>query len=291
MVAELAEEAETRLGELGHPLAHGHAHVAEPRRVLAQLVAAELRQRPALRVQVRAERVQLLVAARHDVLQHQRAAVVDLGVDLAELAGGADLEHVPAEPGLERQRLDRLEDAREADLLHAALEVGRGVDEHRLGRVHAGAPGRLHLGALVVQPLHGLPARERDEVVRVEAVGVPGDRPDVLVVRREEDALAREAPAEVFEERDEGLLVLRRVRADHAGGKPGAQPDGARVRVQREQRHAFGREVAQDVEAVRPGDLEDERRMALFGELENRVEAHVRPFRVRRRAPGRRPRA
>ena len=45
------------------------------------------------------------------------------------------------------------------------------------------------------------------------------DGPDVLVVRGEQDALAGQAPAQVLEERDEGLLVPLGVRADAAGGE------------------------------------------------------------------------
>ncbi len=164
---------------------------------------------------------------------------------------------------------------------HAALEVrrrSRRRPSSACPRPRARPPpsGRAcRAGARIV-----VPAGERDEVPGVEALGVPGDRPDVLVVRREEDALARQAAAEVLEERDERLLVPLRVGADHAGGQAGAQAEGARVRVQREQRHALGGEVADDVEAVRPGDLEDERRVAAGGPLEKRVEAHRRPFRV-----------
>ena len=264
VVAELVQQAQACLGELGHPQAHGHAHVAEARGVLAQLVPGELRQRSRLGVQVRPQGVQLLVAAGHDVLQHQRAAVAHLVVDAQQLVARGDLEHVPAKAGLEGQRLDGLEDAREADLVGAAREVVVAVDEHGLRRVHADAPRGLDLLALVVQTLHRLPAGERDEVPGLQALGVPGDGPDVLVVGREEHGALRQAAAELLEEGDEGLLVLARVGAHHPGGEPRVQAQGARVGVDGEQRHVGGGEVADDVEPVGPGDLQHDRRVTLL---------------------------
>ena len=41
---------------------------------------------------------------------------------VAQLLNGVDLQHVAAKARFEGERLDRLEDARKADLLRAALE-------------------------------------------------------------------------------------------------------------------------------------------------------------------------
>ena len=275
VVAELAQQAESRLRELGQPHSanDGHAHVAEPRRVLAQLVAGEDGERPALRVEIRAQRVQLLVPAGDDGLQHQGTAVVHLRVGfLAELVGGARSSSTcrrnrvlkaSDSTGLKTQGKPTSCAPRSRSSAESTNTVfGVSTPTRQAASIWARLSCRRRI---VSQRENGM------EVVRLQPLGVPGDGPDVLVVRGEQDALARQATADVLQERDERLLVLRRVRADHAGGQPGAQAQGARVRVQGEQRYVLGREVADDVEAVGPGDLEDERRMAFGGSRVKRV--------------------
>ena len=142
------------------------------------------------------DRPELVLPAGDALLQDQHAEVVDLVVDALQLLGGLDVEDVAVEAQLERQRLDGLEHGREADLAGRGLELRAGADEDRLRRVDAGAPGRLHLGALVVHLAHHVPAGEGHDEPGLEPLGVARERPDELVVAGEDDGALRQLRAE-----------------------------------------------------------------------------------------------
>src|SRR5665648_708237 len=251
-------------------------------------------------VEVRADRPQLVLAARDPFLQNERAEVVDLVVDALQVGGRLHVEDVAVEAQLEGQRFDGLEHGREGHLGGRRFELRGGAHEDGLRRVDAGAPGGLHLGALVVHALHRVPAGEGDDEPGLEPLGVARERPDVLVVAGKDDGAPRQPRAELLEPGEEGLLVGQRVGADHAGGVARAQADGAGVGVERQDRHAVAAEVADDVEAAGVAHLEDgggglrRRRLGEPGEPQGASPSCGRPLRVTmvrscravRRAPG-----
>ena len=108
---------------------------------------------------------------------------------------------------LEGQRIDRLEHRRIRHRAEGALHILEPVDERRLRRVDAGVPGAFELRPLVVQVLHHRPAREGQQKEALEPLGMTRERPDVLVVGREQHRLLRQARAKLLQKDEECLFV------------------------------------------------------------------------------------
>jgi hypothetical protein len=253
---ESPQESEPVLDDLVHPerLAGARAAHVAPR--LAQLVPGEEPERLAVPVEVAAERVHLLGAARDQLLHHRLVRSRGL-VRALELDGGLAAEELALVAAPEADVGRRLDDEREADFLAGGTRfLGRGRVQRARDR-HAGRLGRLELVALALDLLQHVPAREREAVALAEHVGMAGDGVQVLVVGGEDRKDVVGFLRNRAKRLDEALLVVERVRSDAGLRVPRAQAERVRAVVDREHAQALPPERADRREAVDPGDLDD----------------------------------
>src|SRR5207302_1871580 len=157
--AERAQEGETLLDDLLHPyrLADpGAAHVAAR---LAQLAAREEPERPALAVEVAAERVHLLRGTRNEHLHHRlvRPGGYVSALELGRRLAAEELAPMAAPEADVRRRLD---DQRKAEFLAGCERLVRRMRIARERDGNADGFRRLELVALALDPLQNLPARK-----------------------------------------------------------------------------------------------------------------------------------
>ena len=131
---------------------------------------------------------------------------------------------------LEADRVLRLDEDREADLLRRGAGIVRRPGVARAGRVDAEGCGLLELGALALDSFEHVPGGERREHRQV--VEVLREDVERVIVRGEDDDLA-----ECADERDEARLLGAWIRTEETLGVLGAEAEGARPVVESKDAH------------------------------------------------------
>jgi len=225
-VLELVQEVKRRLDDLFHPDGLADTAGADSGRGLPQLAAAEDAERRTGPRDVAADGVERVVAARDELLHHRRE-LLRAHVRVFRLLHRVAAEGLPAEALLEADRMLRLDEDREADLLRRGAGIVRRPRVARAGRVDAEGRGLLELGALALDSFEHVPGGERRQHRQV--VEVLREDVERVVVRREHDDLA-----ECADERDEACLLGAWIRREETLGVLGAEAEGARPVVESE---------------------------------------------------------
>src|SRR4051812_11452737 len=201
-MAELAEEPQSLVDDLLDPDRFADTARSDPRRGLPELAAAEEAERLAVRREVAAERVELIVATG-DQLLNEGLVLIGLHEGLLDLGAGLAAERLAAEAPLEALCRRRLHEHRIAELVRgrAGRRPPRHGDPRRLRR--------LELAALGLDPRKHFPGRERVAEALAELRGPARDCVQRLVMGREDGDRSVELVREPTEEGDERLLILR----------------------------------------------------------------------------------
>ena len=148
-------------------------------------MSGEEAERLSVAVQVAAEREQLLVAARDELLHHRlvRRRVVVGALELGGALAAEELAPVgPPEADVGRW----LDEDGKAELLSCGERLLARTGVERARDRNSDRVRRLELVTLALDALEDIPAREREAVALVERPGVPRDRVQVLVVSGED---------------------------------------------------------------------------------------------------------
>ena len=229
VVVERTEQAQRRVDDLLHPDRFADTARADSGGRLLQLPPAEDAERAPVPGQIAADAVEGAVSARDELLHH-RLELLRACVGPLQLARRLAPERLPPETPLEADRVARLHERREAELLSGRPCLGRRAGMARLRDVESGSGLPLELRALALNVHEPIPRRKGSQQGFVE---VPGERVQRRVVGREDGQGRAALPGKRPHRLDEPGLVLHRIGDEDGLRIPRAEAERARPVVER----------------------------------------------------------